>query len=268
MNFTKLTAAALAAGMALTAAPVFAAYSPNAADKPQTDVEPVKVDKEDGVNAFEVDGNTYVLDVQDEKDRSDAEKNAMTSVTTSKKAADNRMEIIKAAGYDTSGFQTTVVLGSGFYELVNDKNNKVVDQLPGGEAFTLQFNLKDIAKGEANEGFVDKQIFVMHFNDTKKAWEVKTAKVDEDGNFEVELNNLSPLAFVGALGWEGKDGRPAVSAPEGKDIVDVPTTEDGKRPSAGYQPGAAVKPAEKPVQGGTTSAGSTIANKVSPNTAA
>lgn len=273
MNFTKLTAAALAAGMALTAAPVFAAYSPDAADKPAQDVN-FEVNVKDKENAFEVGDNTYVIEEKDTDDYTKAEKNALESVTTDEDAAKNRKDIIKAAGYDVTKFDTTVVLGSGVYELVNDETNEVVNKLPGDESFTLSFKLDDASK----ENFAGKNIFVMHFNDTTKAWEVQNVKVDKKGNFNVKLNNLSPLAFVGALGWEGKDGfRPAINAPKADKTYSV-GTDNGNRPEGGYTTGSKVEDntnggasngtTNGGANGGSVNAGSTVANKVSPNTAA
>lgn len=277
MKFKKLSAAVLASAMALTASPVFAAYSPDASDKPSQDVT-FEVDIREGLNAFEVGDKTYVLGEQDRADVSKAEKNAMDSVTTDVDAAQNRKEIIKAAGYDVDKFDATIVLGAGFYELIDDETNRVVNQLPGAESFTIEFSLEDAAR----ENFAGKSIYVMHFDDTKKAWEVKTAKVDKKGSFAVTLESLSPLSFVGALGWEGKDGsRPAINAPSDtkKPGFDVPT-DDGNRPEDSYKPGTIVpgkpddtKPGEpskpgtstpeKPENPGTNNSGSD--NKVENN---
>lgn len=259
MNFKKLSAAALAAGLALTAAPVFAADSAEGSD----------VTIKDSV-VFKEGDNVYY--VENDKNVSDVEKNAMASVTTDTNNAENRKEIIEAAGYKLGADCETVVLGSGFYDLVdyNKKTGNVthVDSIPGQTSFKVSFQLNN---SKENEVYKDnKTIYVMHFSEAKMAWEVKTAEVKPDGTIEVELESLSPVAFVGYK-WTDDKGDTTYDAPKSDKTNWVPVNKDGGKPSEGYKPGQPATPGattpEKPV-GGTTSAGSTIANKVSPNTAA
>ena len=277
MNFKKLSAAVLAAGMALTAAPVFAADSPNPNDKFPV-ATPLEANKVTGVNVFEVKGEgkldgDYTLAV--DKDPSKTEVTALdTVVADTEEAAKNRKEIIAAAGYDLDEtVDTTVVLGAGYYELQNP-NGAEVSKLPNGEAMELYFNL---------DGAEDyKNIYVMHFVETKTGgyWEVSTADV-VNGVVKVKMNSLSPLAFIGAKNFKGEPVKASDTATNVNKVV--PTAKDGSKPEGGWKAagdntnlggseenngnGGATNNGGAN-NGGSVNAGSTIANKVSPNTAA
>lgn len=199
------------------------------------------------VNSYEVDEDTYIIQKVGADKASSKERKALDSVTKGKNQAENRRKILAHLGYDMDECDTTMVLGSGFYQLVNTKNNKVVHELPGGESFTAEFILNNAAD------FIGKDIYVMHYLEATDSWDVQIVHVNDKGGIEVELNSLSPLAFIGAQGWERNGKRPAMDAP-GK----VDKTDDDK--------GGAV---ETPVQSGTTTTGANaLITKTSPNTAA
>lgn len=164
MKLIKFGSAALAATMAFSAAPVFAA-----------DNSPIQgdVNKRPGVTEATVDGIKIEV-----TDSAITDEKVLEVVNDEQKVKD----ILKENGYKVPTGATVVVLGEGDYSYeVNGKPEELK------KAVEMSFDAANLAAKDGD------QVFVLHLKHDGK-WEVISAVV-EKGIIKVTLDGLSPVAF-------------------------------------------------------------------------